>query len=788
MINPTAKGRWMEKLSKIFSGKKKIFWKEHFIGPFENTGYQGVFIPYPPEEGVDLTLPYTGKNSSISWKSGSVMDDDRENWSVYYIYGEMEADESQIVEISINSEAIVAAWVNEEQILYRTIPHPGDNQSDHMQSDTMLCRLNPGKNTLLIKVHSGDDPWNISWRSESLGNPEKVTGIFQSLISDSSDDLTRILARYALVEILAACKEETGIGRAVDALAGDPFASWWDKAWCRAFTGRLEATGKFQPFHDVPQPYEPVNHEDPDCPLWPRSPLPAGKLSVCDVSLSSPEEEFALAVLQGLVNREEPSLYLIHSRYSRQDRQWLEELHYEGYESEELTASQVWEKYRVYIKGAALYDGDIMEEIGFFHSDKLNQTNVLIMVCSLEDAVPLTPEMNEILKLPVLFDAGGKWDSQYEMMKWAYEELFPRMNHNILATCYPGIFLLTDYLVANRIFTFWFPEVRTLPEENLLRGILASTPPNTPIVGWWFDWMPNHVDPKRRMADAVMEEPGLLLGSFFGKILTPSHEAANLTIHSGVPAAGEKHKAPEIPPCEKDKIYYAHIMSDGDNLGEALMLRTRDLQWDKPERGSIPMGWSFAPSAAGMAPSVLNYYLRTASEKDLLVGGLGVGYTEPTIYLMAYPEQRDELFAEYGRMTEKALEPLDTPCLWLISGGDYEEDRYAGQSSGALKGIFTGYGGSPQAASARRAPENVVAFRSATGFHPGMTEEDRIETMVREIREAVDMGRSRFIASWVLNWDWRMDMLKEVQRRLGPDYVCVRPDVLTQLKLASEED
>ena len=159
----------------------------------------------------------------------------------------------------------------------------------------------------------------------------------------------------------------------------------------------------------------------------------------------------------------------------------------------------------------------------------------LMMIGALEDAVPVTPEMNATLQLPVVFDARGKWASQYEMMRWSYEELFPRMDQRILATNYPGIFLLTDYLVAFKIFTFWFPEHRVLPEENLLRGILASTLPNTPIVGWWFDWMPSPKNPNLRHADAVMEMSGLLRGSAFGKVLTPSHEATNLTVHSGVP-------------------------------------------------------------------------------------------------------------------------------------------------------------------------------------------------------------------------------------------------------------
>jgi len=194
------------------------------------------------------------------------------------------------------------------------------------------------------------------------------------------------------------------------------------------------------------------------------------------------------------------------------------------------------------------------------------------------------------------------------------------------------------------------------------------------------------------------------------------------------------------------------------------------------------MGWSFAPAAARMAPPVLNYYLRTASPNDLLVGGLGVGYTEPVIYLRAYPEQREALYAAYARMTDEALQWIDTSCLWLINATDEEENRYAQASSGQLQGIFTGYGGSPEMACARTAPNNVVAFRSATSEFNSKSDDKLIEVMVNEIRQAAGDTRPAFIEAWVLNWAWRMDMLQEVERRLGSDFVCVRPDVLVQLR------
>ena len=110
--------------------------------------------------------------------------------------------------------------------------------------------------------------------------------------------------------------------------------------------------------------------------------------------------------------------------------------------------------------------------------------------------------------------------------------------------------------------------------------------------------------------------------------------------------------------------------------------------------------------------------------------------------------------------------------------------RTAG-SSGQLKGIFIGYGGSPEIAEARITYNNVVAFYSATGFTHGLAREALVQRMVDEIHAAT-RARPDFIEAWVLNWGLEMSMLQQVQERLGPDYVCVRPDVLVDLRLRAD--
>ncbi len=792
MIDPTMQGRFETVLGTLLPTPSAMaIGQVHVLGPFDNRDFAGLVKSYAPEQETNLQASYEGKHGRVRWQRADALDGvaagvtSLDEWIAAekdvtaYLYGEIVVSEQTISRITLESNGIACLWLNDVPIITPTIPEPA-NPQDHAAWIT----LQPGVNQLKMKISFFDREHWVGVYVKSFGAAINVTKPLGQFAHSATDSGQRLLAKMLLAELHAGMRDVNACYQDLDDVRRDAYATRWDAAWADALQRQFDATGHFEPFHEPNVQYEPVAEKAyPE--FWPQSSAPAGELLVLDVSDLSPQQEFALTVLQGLVNRKQPRLYLLHTRYARQDRAWLDELHLEGFTSRRVSAQEVWKRFMEEVHGAVIYDGGIMGEIGAFHSAQLNLTNVLMMICALENAVPLTPEMNERFGLPVVLDARGKWTDQYDMQRWAYQELFPHMNQRILATNYPGIFLITDYLVAFKIFTFWFPEHRTTAEENLLRGILASTPPNSPILGWWFDWMPSVQDPDHRHADAVMEWPGLLRGSFFGKILTPSHEATNLSVHSGVPVGQWRHKTPDRPAYDPTKVYYTFMISDGDNLGEALMMRTRDLQWDKPERGSFPMGWSFAPATSHLAPAVLNYYLRTAAPNDLLLGGLGVGYTEPIIYLRAFPKQREVLWGEYACAVDRAMSWIDTTCLWLINGRHEEGDRYAAGSSGQLKGVFIGYGGSPDIAEARVTQHDVVAFYSATGFYERRTKDELVQQMVDDIRKAT-RGKPDFIEAWVLNWGLEMHTLQQVQERLGPDYVCVRPDVLVDLRLQAE--
>jgi len=72
-------------------------------------------------------------------------------------------------------------------------------------------------------------------------------------------------------------------------------------------------------------------------------------------------------------------------------------------------------------------------------------------------------------------------------------------------------------------------------------------------------------------------------------------------------------------------------MSDGDNIQFTLGgWTTGEGMWGNPERGTVPLGWTFSPGSNWLAPRVLQNVVSTATANDELVAGpSGIGYMYP---------------------------------------------------------------------------------------------------------------------------------------------------------------
>ena len=96
--------------------------------------------------------------------------------------------------------------------------------------------------------------------------------------------------------------------------------------------------------------------------------------------------------------------------------------------------------------------------------------------------------------------------------------------------------------------------------------------------------------------------------------------AATLAARRGVGAAPAR--AAELVTSAEPVHTVAFLMSDGDNLcwlqgGWAL----QEQWWASPQRGQVPIGWTFSPAAQQLFPTVLDYAHEVATPNDTLVAG-----------------------------------------------------------------------------------------------------------------------------------------------------------------------
>ena len=85
-------------------------------------------------------------------------------------------------------------------------------------------------------------------------------------------------------------------------------------------------------------------------------------------------------------------------------------------------------------------------------------------------------------------------------------------------------------------------------------------------------------------------------------------------------------------------------MSDGDNTQWTFGDWGFDERWfGSSQRGAVPVGWTFSPATAFLAPHVLGYVRRNLTTMDELVAGpsgIGPSIRLPIILFLLYPSVR----------------------------------------------------------------------------------------------------------------------------------------------------
>lgn len=513
-------------------------------------------------------------------------------------------------------------------------------------------------------------------------------------------------------------------------------------------------------------------------PLFPRSSPPADTLLVCDMTNAQSDLQLAVITLQGIVNRERPQIYLL---LQPTDQLWLQWMLRRGFiKSEERISEprELFNRFRDKIKGAIIFDPRLPAS-----------KNIATMLASLKDAVVVSPRLAKELNLPIVEDLRGRWKKSIEAYRWAYENLWDKMNHQVLACLYPEHYWIRDYLVENKIFIFWLPgridgaEPYSSPAEEVrfVEELLAKAPANIPIMG--YPWAGVDV--------GMGEGPGVTLFSEFAKFLVGSINCSNLSVHSGINIPGLRPSPPPPPPkLERNKVYVSFIISDGDNL-PVLTAGNFPQLWQDKTRGKFPIGWTMSPSAHLLIPAIVDYYFSTATQNDAFLAAVsGIGYCYPDSYGVRYRD-RGRVFDEFLDITAQHMGIMGLKMAWIMGVTRPELiSKYAERIPGLLA-IFPDYGRrlNEYSEAVYMTAKNVPVFHAATGWRENISREEQIKNLVAQVRSITPSQRPAFLHIFICNWFFDIPMLEEILKQLGDGYVAVRPEHIALLykQYAQEE-
>ena len=530
----------------------------------------------------------------------------------------------------------------------------------------------------------------------------------------------------------------------------------------------------------VPQPvpsgtpnnlhYRPQPRRSGD--LFPRSAPPAEELTVIDFRKLAPDWQLCTATLQGIVNRKRPRIYCIATDPDEQWLKWMLTQHYIRRTRTVATPEALLKRYRGEMRGAIITDPALPMS-----------KNVATMLASVEDAVVVSPRMIRQVDLPVVQDLRGRWHTNVEAIRWAFDNLWPKLNHSVIACLWPNEPMLRDYLVENRIFIFWLsgpidgakPYANAQAELNLMEELLAKMPPNIPVMG--YPWAGKDV--------GIGEGPGVTLFAEFAKFLVGSVNCSNLSVHSGVRVTLRQKPAPPAPRLDPHKVYVSWVISDGDNLPVLTAVNFPQL-WRDKVRGTFPIGWTASPSASMLIPDIVAYYYATSTPRDYWMAAVsGVGYTYPDSYGKRFlPEDRVKAYQGFLDLTGAYMQRMNEAEIWPM--GVSRDDLLAGyaQRIPFLKAIFPDYGrrvATYDEATYPLTSRNVPVFHAVTNWQENIPRERQIAELVSQIRNITPPTRPAFLHLFALNWFTDLPLLRQVLKELGPDYVCVRPDHLAIL-------
>ena len=404
----------------------------------------------------------------------------------------------------------------------------------------------------------------------------------------------------------------------------------------------------------------------------------------------SPEEEAMFSVFQGLVNRDEPRVYLCFRQGDpngpraalQQDHLWVD--YYETRFGIDVT--RLTDPYRLFdlfpdvVQGVILYDPRLIDTL-----------NLAVMECGRRNWVPVPPQLQRKLKTRhrwarnVADDLRGRFKNGYELNLWAHENIQPTRHRHIIAHQGGNVPYLYDYVVCHNLFLFHTSHsMKDRREVALMDSILQATDRPCHVMGW-FDSRGIECEYPARVA-------------INGCFITCNYRAPNLSLHSAIDVK-PRYKARTLTARRRKverKVYVAIVISDGDALW--CMNSFFVGSYDQKQLGRVPLTWELQPLTYHLAPGQLQYYFETMTDNDYPMAAVsGSGYTYPNLH----PDP-----ASYMRFSEGYMKRTGLRHIYAGLSSPYHATYWNDPESQfgrivaqyrkhvpSAKGIVRGYGG-----------------------------------------------------------------------------------------------
>lgn len=376
---------------------------------------------------------------------------------------------------------------------------------------------------------------------------------------------------------------------------------------------------------------------------WPEERLlplflaPASTVRTLDLNAAglSNAERTMFCTLQGIVNRCRPRILLYN--HNEEPRTTWPNAH--SLRTTAVAASAAYslvEMFKDEIKGLVLYSNALSE----------HYANLAVTVAGLDRLLPVTEAVRDKLvanglDFPVVEDLTGlTMKSASEVYGYLFDNYWSRCNHRLLINESPTIPYVHDIGAACGSACVWL-DPRNASERQVLDKMLQDMTPGRDIVLGWYP----------------EERSGVGEATKYGLSTVPADFFENTTVYAAV---NKPIKIPPVPkrPKLENKVYAAVYISDGDNIQYCQHAMAK--KYEEGGRGQVALNWTVSPALVDIAPMMLNYYYRKATDNDCFVSGpSGLGYAMPydahnSRYYAGV--NNSELFTPYTQLTQRFIE------------------------------------------------------------------------------------------------------------------------------------